>query len=91
MRTSGLVLRSSASLFLEYEVAALQDIRQILNGKDQSLSYFGFERAELLALVRTLPNRAIDRVVPIGRALQFSDTWDGFQLLESFTRRVEVL
>ena len=32
----------------------------------------------------------IDRIVPIGKSLDFSNVWDGFDLFRSFTREVEV-
>ena len=33
----------------------------------------------------------IDRVVPVGEALQFSPDWDGYELLTQLARKVVVL
>jgi hypothetical protein len=61
-----------------------------LTSKDQTLSYFGYDAGELKRLAMQLPGRAIDRIVPIGQALDFSPTWDGVDMFHSFTRCVEI-
>jgi hypothetical protein len=58
--------------------------------KDQTLSVFGFSQQELEALAHELAGRGIDRIVPFGSALTFSDHWDGFNLPAEFTRLVTV-
>jgi len=35
-----------------------------------------------------LNGRALDRIVPIGQALQFGRFWDGNDLLQAFCRQV---
>ena len=35
-------------------------------------------------------NRGIDRVVPIGNALDFNSIWDGYDLVEQFSRKVSI-
>lgn len=77
-------------LFLEKQLSSLDDIVDTLTSKDQTLSYFGYESAQLKRLTTRLPSRAIDRIVPIGKSLDFSSTWDGINLFHSFTRRVEI-
>lgn len=77
-------------LFYEYEVERLVDVAKVLIDKDQTIAYFGFERAELLELVDCLETRGVDRIVPIGQALDFNGVWDGQSFLTSFTREVVI-
>ncbi len=77
-------------LFLEYSVQDLDEITPLLNKKDQTLSVYGFERAVLNAWIEKLPSPVFDRIVPIGEALQFQTTWDGYALLQEFTREVSI-
>jgi hypothetical protein len=77
-------------LFFETEMLKLQDLASLLTERDQTLSYFGFQRAELRELALSLPTRAIDRIVPIGTALDFNTVWDGGNLLQSFSRHVDL-
>jgi hypothetical protein len=83
-------LHCGGGLFLERDLPALEDLADSLTSKDQTLSYFGYDAGELKRLAMQLPGRAIDRIVPIGQALDFSPTWDGVDMFHSFTRCVEI-
>lgn len=78
-------------LFYEYEVEQLSDVAAIMIDKDQTLAYFGFAREELVELVEAIQTRGIDRIVPIGQALDFHGVWDGQSFLTSFTREVVMI
>lgn len=78
-------------LFYEYEVNTLTDLAQAIIDKDQTIAYFGFESSELAQFVQVIPTRGIDRIVPIGQALDFSGVWDGQSFLTSFTREVVIV
>ena len=56
--------------------------------KLQTLSYFGVDKEALLKLSSDSSISGIDRIVPVGQALDFSPDWDGYQLREQLTRRV---
>jgi len=75
-------------LFYEYGIQRLVDASKIISDKDQTMAYYGFEKEELNELIQHISTRGIDRVVPIGQALDFDDIWDGQNFLTSFTRKV---
>lgn len=77
-------------LFYEVSRDTLAETRELFAAPDQTVAYFGFDRATLAAWAQTLPDRAVDRVVPIGEALRFSDYWDGHDLLMAFSRHVVI-
>jgi hypothetical protein len=77
-------------LFFEAHLERLLDLAQFLGRRDQTLTWFGFTPDELHALVARLNGRAVDRVVPIGQALQFHRYWDGYDLLQEFCRCVYI-
>lgn len=77
-------------LFFETRMESLLDLASHVTRKDQTLTWFGFTAAELHSLVRRLNGRAIDRIVPIGQALQFHRFWDGYDLLQEFCRCIYV-
>jgi hypothetical protein len=85
-----LLLNCGGGLFFETEIEELKQLKQILSAKDQTISYFGFNHACLADLAVTLPSRAVDRIVPIGKALEFSTTWDGTNLLRVFSREIDL-
>ena len=75
-------------LFLEVHVESLRELAPALVRKDQTLTHFGLEEGELRELIESLNGRAIDRIVPVGQALQFGRFWDGQDLLQEFCRHV---
>jgi len=76
------------NVFLECHVERLEEIAPALCRRDQTLTWFGFAPEKLKSFAVTLNGRALDRIVPIGQALQFGRFWDGNDLLQSFCRQV---
>lgn len=77
--------------FLETVVDNLLQLAHMTVDKDQTLSYFGYDKDELVELADQICNRGIDRIVPIGKALDFQEVWDGQSFLRSFTREIVIL
>lgn len=77
-------------LFYQINLDRLLDIVPHIQRADQTLAAFGFEQDEMRQLVIALQGRGIDRIVPFGQALQFNRIWDGYDLLQEFTRRVSI-
>jgi len=75
---------------LLYYLKNIKEIYKYLEPKEQTLSYYGFKKEELITLAMKIENRAVDRIVPIGEALNFDYIWDGINLLESFTRKIVI-
>lgn len=74
----------------ELVVASLGDIADDIRRADQTLAVFGIPRDDLSSFVARLAGRGIDRIVPIGKALEFSRYWDGYDLFTEFTRKVTI-
>ena len=83
-------LRGKWGLFYEYETSDLNKISLFLNKKFQTLTYFGLDKNICKKIVVDNLTDGIDRIVPIGQALDISLNWDGFDLNKSLTRVVEV-
>ena len=83
-------MHCGGGLFLEASLPSLLDALPYVDAKDQTLTHFGFTEPELRAFAARLPPRAIDRIVPVGQALEFSYVWDGVDLFHFFTRIIDV-
>lgn len=77
-------------LFYEIERNTLTEVGELITDKDQTLVYYGFTLKELEQFVIKINSRGIDRIVPIGQALDFNNIWDGQNFLTSFTREVVI-
>lgn len=68
----------------------LSQVAELAEPRDQTITHFGFAADELVALARDVGARGVDRLVPVGEALAFDTTWDGYDLIGDFLRRVAV-
>jgi hypothetical protein len=76
--------------FPQVRLDSLDELAPLLQRQDQTLTYFGFTADEMMSLAERLGGHGIDRMVPLGRALEFATVWDGYDLLREFTRLVTV-
>lgn len=79
-----------AGLFFESHLPALDDLRRLLTRTVQTVSYAGLDPQDMREFVARMPPAGIDRIVPFGRALDFSSVWDGYDLFRVFMREVTV-
>lgn len=81
-------LQSGHGLVVDVQLGSLAELSMQLDDRDQTLVQHGFSRETLVALLDRLGNRALDRIVPFGRALDFHPVWDGTDLLDVLTRKI---
>ncbi|MEA2538583.1 MAG: hypothetical protein QOF11_2817 [Chloroflexota bacterium] len=82
---------SGGGLFFEFVTGDLAaELAGLVGPQDQTAVCYGLDEDAVLELARGLNGRGIDRFVRVGRALEFSATWDGFDLLGEFVKRVVV-
>jgi len=82
--------RSTCGLFYEYEAKELNEIVSLINRKFQTLAYYGLEPAAMRDFIEENRPSGIDRIVPIGRTLDFSLVWDGYDLIGMLSREVSI-
>ena len=57
----------------------------------QTLTYYGFTKAELTDFAQAATLAGLSRIVPIGKALDFDAVWDGYELFRELTRTVRII
>jgi hypothetical protein len=77
-------------LVFQYRLRDLAELVPFVARRDQTMTYFGFERDELTDFAHKLNGHGIDRIVPLGQALNFNRFWDGNDLLLQFMRYVYI-
>lgn len=82
-------LRGKWGYFYEYDAKNFDEIFKKVSPKFQTLSYFGFDKKYLMNLVKKEKLIGIDRVVPIGEALNIGLVWDGFELSNILSRVID--
>lgn len=83
--------RCAGGYFSERDIDSLNDIAPIVTNRYQTLAYYGFEQSELQEFI--LGNRlaGLDRAVPMGETTAFSLTWDGYNLIDTLSRKISIL
>lgn len=84
------VLRGKYGYFYEYNADDLHDLASVINAKYQTLTYFGVDKTKLLNLVIDNHLLGIDRIVPIGQALEIDMAWDGYDIIKTLSRIIDV-
>ncbi|MDR2169782.1 MAG: hypothetical protein LBP59_06545 [Planctomycetaceae bacterium] len=78
--------RGRFGLFFEYDLADLNELNNCVNHAYQTLTYFGIDVKTLLEWVTSNKLRGIDRIVPIGAALDINVIWDGYDVVKHLSR-----
>lgn len=69
-------------------IDSISDLKKLLNTNVQTVSYYGLDEREISAISNSANGIWVDRVVPIGRALDFDYIWDSYNLVEELTRKM---
>jgi hypothetical protein len=83
-------LHCGAGLFYEYAIQQLEELVPLLSRKIQTIGVYGISSQDLKNFVIQHHPKGIDRFVSIGKALEFSPGWDGYHLLNEFTRVIDI-
>ena len=80
----------NSGYFLEYDSENILELRDLCNDpRCQTVAYIG-EQEMLLPLLNA-GIKGIDRVVPVGKTMDFDLIWDGYNLYERLTRRISIM
>lgn len=83
-------LRGTCGYFYQYLCKDIDAIFRMVNEKYQTLVYYGLSPIQLSEFVVNNQLRGIDRIVPVGQALDIDVIWDGYDLVRTLSRIVDV-
>lgn len=81
----------NSGFFFEKEISDLCEILPVCGTRCQTLSYYGVKKEDLAAFLEKGRPFGIDRIVPIGKTMDFALIWDGCDLIRQMSRRVTIL
>ena len=82
--------RGKGGYFYEYSMNSLEDIVPVVTEKYQTITWFGLEPEDIRKVVIDNKLRGIDRITPIGKAMDIGLIWDGYDLVRMLSRIVNV-
>tara|TARA_B100000780_G_scaffold66446_1_gene43764 strand:+ start:373 stop:1560 length:1188 start_codon:yes stop_codon:yes gene_type:complete len=83
--------RGRWGLFFEIDLKNLNLLSPNINKYYQTLSYYGLDKKFFEEYLNNNYIRGIDRIVPIGRSMDMSFYWDGYDLKNILTRVIEIV
>ena len=82
--------RGHGGYFYEHRLEDLNEIAAVVTEKFQTVTYFGFDPEEVRKMVLNNRLRGIDRIAPVGKAMDVGVIWDGYDLVRLLSRLVNV-
>jgi hypothetical protein len=82
--------RGTCGLVHELIVPELDEISKIVNDLYQTVTIQGVHPSEIRDLITKYHLRGIDRVVPVGKALDIGLFWDGYDLVANLSRLIDL-
>ena len=83
-------LRGRYGLFFECKLNNLNELANSITEKSQTMAYYGIEKENLIDFVKTNNLNGIDRIVKFGNALDIGIIWDGYDIIRSLSRIVDI-
>lgn len=82
--------RGKGGYFFEHALADLSELCAVITEKFQTITYFGIDAVKLREELIAANVRGIDRIVPVGKAMDIDVIWDGHDLVRELSRIVSV-
>lgn len=82
-------LRGKFGLFFQIDMNNVEFIQK-LTTKTQTCLYYGKDPYEIKKEILEIGSCAVDRIVPIGDALNINIVWDGYNIIEELTRIIDI-
>jgi hypothetical protein len=83
-------LRGKGGYFYEAALSSYASLYAMVTERFQTLTYFGIDAEVLRANMIAHHVRGVDRIVPIGKAMDIGVMWDGYDLIRQLSRVVHL-
>jgi len=84
-------IRGKGGYFYEYAINDFSELYKIVNEKYQTVTYFGIDTEKLMQGIIQNNLLGIDRIVPVGKAMDINVLWDGHDLARELSREIEIV
>ncbi|GLW40125.1 hypothetical protein Pcaca04_40610 [Pectobacterium carotovorum subsp. carotovorum] len=77
----------NSGFFLEYSIRDITEILPVCSDKCQTITYLGLNKEDFETFISSSP-KGVDRIVPMGKSMDFSLVWDGHDLIRELSRKM---
>ena len=83
-------IRGKNGTFYIKKIKKIIELKKYITEKCQTITYLGFSKKEMLEFVKKNNLNGVDRIVPIGQAMDIDVIWDGYETLKHLSRVITV-
>lgn len=81
----------NSGFYFEKDIDSLDDIVNVCDIRCQTVTYFGVKEEEFRQFLEESRPIGIDRIVPMGKSMDFALIWDGYDLIRQMSRKVTII
>lgn len=81
-------LRGKFGMFYEYDIRGYEDLLPVLDQKVQTITYAGIDPETIGKAIAGGGVYGVDRIVPVGKAMDIGPVWDGYDFIYSLSREI---
>ena len=81
----------NSGFYFEKDINALSDIVNICDIRCQTVTYYGIKEEDFRAFLEETSPVGIDRIVPMGKSMDFTLVWDGYDLIRQMSRKITIV
>lgn len=81
----------NSGFYFEKDINNLSEIVNVCDVRCQTLTYFGVKEEAFRTFLDEARPIGIDRIVPMGKSMDFTLIWDGYDLIRQMSRRVNII
>ena len=81
----------NSGFYFEKDIDNLKEIVNVCDIRCQTVTYFGVKEEDFREFLEAARPIGIDRIVPMGKSMDFALIWDGYDLIRQMSRRVTII
>ena len=81
----------NSGFYFEKDIENLREIVDVCDVRCQTLTYYGVKADDFRVFLEEARPIGIDRIVPMGKSMDFALVWDGYDLIRQMSRRVTII
>ena len=81
----------NSGFYFEKDIDNLKEIVDVCDVRCQTLTYYGVKEEDFRTFLEEARPIGIDRIVPMGKSMDFALVWDGYDLIRQMSRKITII
>lgn len=81
----------NSGFYFENDIEDLSEIKDVCDVRCQTLTYYGVKEEDFIRFLEESRPVGIDRIVPMGKSMDFTLVWDGYDLIRQMSRKISII